>query len=115
MEAPVIVKRTVDTQLSELAVMDAADLHADEAARGVDDPHSPRQAARRVCRSQGEQPRAARHGDALTGGGDRSTYRADRRAREDHSGRRERDRGGGEHEREHEECDAHMRGCAATG
>ncbi len=109
MEAPVVLERSVDAELAELAVIDPADLNTDQTAGRVDDAHAPRQTPRGVGRSQRQEPAAALHRDALASCRDRLADRAHGRAGEDHSGRRESDRRGGEEQRERDQGDAQPR------
>ena len=67
MKAPVVVECTVDTELAELIVLDAADLHADLSTGGAHEPHAPRQAALRIGCAQRQQTRPSWGGDADAG------------------------------------------------
>ena len=64
METPVVMECAVDTELAELAVVEAADLHADLATGRVHQAHAPRQATLRIGCTQRQQTRAAGGGYA---------------------------------------------------
>ena len=67
MKTPVVAERTVETELAELTVLDAADLHTDLSTGRVHEPHSPRQAALRVGCAERQQTGPSGGGDAHAG------------------------------------------------
>ncbi len=103
MKAPVVVEDAVDAELSELAVLDPADLHAEQAAGRAHQTHPPGQTAFGVGGAQAEQHRGSGPGDPLADVRVQLAFGTNGSPGEDRSSRGQRDRGRRQHPQEREQ------------